>query len=144
MTKIRLDFSEIFTALLKSLKINLIAFPVYDYFKLGENKYFEALKKDYSAKEAVISLPSSVDSYGEINVDKTTYLIFSEKAFNELEGEDAERSILLLNRPENLLLVWQIVCNGVDFLIYKEVRRVDHHIIRIKGHDSKQGEDKTS
>ena len=143
MSKIRLDFSDLFTAVLKNLEINLLAFPVEEHFSMGDNKYFEALKKDWNPDDTLICYPASPSLTGELNINKSRTLVFSDKAYDEMREEGVKGLDFFARRPKNLLFTWEIKFNEIIFLIFKEVRKVDHHIIRIKGHDFKQEENRS-
>lgn len=135
MAKIDINFTRLFSAILQTATIELLAVPTSAKEQDG-NGLLEALDRGFVLSEVICVMPAGIDSRGDISIKKTSYMVFGTR--ENIKSIKEKGEVFYINdRPEAVLMFWRI--RGIKaihgtFYVFRDIRPIDSNIIKIEGY----------
>lgn len=136
MAKIDINFTRLFSVILRTATIELMVVPTLAKTQDGD-RLLEILDKGFFNSELICVIPAGVDNKGDISIKKTSYMVFGSR--ENIKSIEQKGEIFFINeRPEAVLMFWQI--RGIKavhgtFYIFKDIKPIDSNIIKIGGYE---------
>ena len=140
MTAIDYTFNKLFSEFLSSCDIQLIFVRMGKVLEQNSPEFWDMMKSGFSLGDTLCSIEGGVDEAGDLDVKKTSHIVFNVPDIEGIEGS----VIHLAERPEALLSLWKITTRKKTHYVFRDIKKVDHHIIRIKGYEDSQSEENRS
>jgi hypothetical protein len=137
MPQIDLNYTKLFTRVLRQSEIYLIAVPTSKPEKHGADELLKKLDNGFNFGNVVVKIPAGIDDNGDLNVLETNYIMFGDVVGN-IEELNVNPNCIhhVKKRPEAILVFWQITLKetyNATYYIFKDLTPVDLHIFKLPG-----------